>query len=213
MGNDSHTFSLTGFRNPLDPEFVGCQIVSKAQKGGDKIDKVKLVADNQDNYSRHGLSHLVERNKEGHDWRASRYENEKERGVLSTLNGDINNFASLGLYCKLMHYKCIVDNDINDGVRNQDLCPSQLNRDASVDRANGLDPCSAQIAQRVRILRVRAARFFRLQYQHSTQHIQGVQNRRALTVLPLRSYTQLYGYDTPYSRNICPMKAWAAWHS
>ncbi|KAH7341332.1 nitrilase [Rhizoctonia solani] len=79
---------------PVDP---GVEAILYADISLDKIDEVKLVADNQGNYSRHDLFHLVVHNKGGQNWHASTYENLKEQAAVNAIHGEINNLASLGL--------------------------------------------------------------------------------------------------------------------
>ncbi|CAE6383840.1 unnamed protein product [Rhizoctonia solani] len=79
---------------PVDP---GVEAILYADISLDKIDEVKLVADNQGNYSRHDLFHLVVHNKGEQNWHASTYDNAKEQAAVNTIHGEINNLASLGL--------------------------------------------------------------------------------------------------------------------
>ncbi|KAG8724527.1 hypothetical protein FRC09_017628 [Ceratobasidium sp. 395] len=79
---------------PVDP---GVEAILYADISLDKIDEVKLVADNQGNYSRHDLFHLAVHNKGSHNWHASSYENPEERAVVNSIHGEINNLAALEL--------------------------------------------------------------------------------------------------------------------
>ncbi|KAG9124593.1 hypothetical protein FRC07_011012 [Ceratobasidium sp. 392] len=79
---------------PVDP---GVEAILYADISLDKIDEVKLVADNQGNYSRHDLFHLAVHNKGSHNWHASSYENPEEQATADSIHGEINNLAALGL--------------------------------------------------------------------------------------------------------------------
>ncbi|KAG8705388.1 hypothetical protein FRC09_002985 [Ceratobasidium sp. 395] len=79
---------------PVDP---GVEAILYADISLDKIDEVKLVADNQGNYSRHDLFHLAVHNKGSSNWYASSYENPEDRAVVNNIRGEINNLAALGL--------------------------------------------------------------------------------------------------------------------
>ncbi|KAG8703403.1 hypothetical protein FRC09_004182 [Ceratobasidium sp. 395] len=79
---------------PADP---GVEAILYADISLDKIDEVKLVADNQGNYSRHDLFHLAVHNKGSSNWYASSYENPEDRAVVNNIRGEINNLAALGL--------------------------------------------------------------------------------------------------------------------
>ncbi|KAG8735688.1 hypothetical protein FRC10_010277 [Ceratobasidium sp. 414] len=86
-----------GFSTLVEPVDPGVEAILYADISLDKIDEVKLVADNQGNYSRHDLFHLVVHNKGSHNWNASSYENQEEQAAVDSIRGEIDNLAALGL--------------------------------------------------------------------------------------------------------------------
>ncbi|KAG8722152.1 hypothetical protein FRC09_006730 [Ceratobasidium sp. 395] len=96
-GSPWFKFPGGGFSTTYGPD--GSQLVEPVDPGVEAIliDKVKLVADNQGNYSRHDLFHLAVHNKGSHKWHVSSYENPEERAVANSIHGEINNLAALEL--------------------------------------------------------------------------------------------------------------------
>ncbi|CCO28734.1 hypothetical protein BN14_02732 [Rhizoctonia solani AG-1 IB] len=79
----------------VKPVGPGVEAILHANMSLEKIDEVKLVADNQSNYSCRNLFHLVVHNKGEYNWPA--YESEKEQEVVNTTHGYTNDLTSLEL--------------------------------------------------------------------------------------------------------------------
>ncbi|CAE6447787.1 unnamed protein product [Rhizoctonia solani] len=79
---------------PIDP---GKEEILYADISLDRIDDVKLIADNQGNYSRYDLFHIAVHDKRAKNWHAASYENAKEQNAFNEIYGEVDNVAALGL--------------------------------------------------------------------------------------------------------------------